>query len=61
MLILLLELLLMFGTLPVALAAPLDDLVAAAKKEGVIEPLAPSSTDKRERRRWGTPSTRSTV
>jgi ABC-type Fe3+ transport system substrate-binding protein len=44
MLILLLELLLMFGTLPVALAAPLDDLVAAAKKEGVIELLAPSST-----------------
>ena len=42
--ILLLELFLMFGTFQLALAAPLDDLVAAAKKEGVIELLAPSTT-----------------
>jgi iron(III) transport system substrate-binding protein len=42
--ILLLNLLLIFGHLQSALAAPIDDLVAAAKKEGVIELLAPSTT-----------------
>jgi len=35
---------LLFGHLPLSLAAPLDDLVAAAKKEGEIELLAPSTT-----------------
>jgi iron(III) transport system substrate-binding protein len=44
MLILLVALLLMFGNLRLALATPLEDLVAAAKKEGVIELLAPSTT-----------------
>jgi iron(III) transport system substrate-binding protein len=44
MLILLLGLLLLFGDFQSALAAPIDDLVAAAKKEGVIELLAPSTT-----------------
>jgi len=44
MLILLLELLLIFGNRELALATPLEDLVAAAKKEGVIELLAPSTT-----------------
>jgi iron(III) transport system substrate-binding protein len=44
MLILLLMLLLIFGNLQSALAAQIDDLVAAAKKEGVIELLAPSTT-----------------
>lgn len=44
MLILLFALLLLFGHFQFALAAPIDDLVAAAKKEGVIELLAPSTT-----------------
>jgi len=44
MLILLLVSLLLFGDLPSAFAAPIDDLVAAAKKEGAIELLAPSTT-----------------
>ncbi|MGH7793602.1 MAG: ABC transporter substrate-binding protein [Candidatus Binatia bacterium] len=44
MLILLFALLLLFGHFHFALAAPIDDLVAAAKKEGVIELLAPSTT-----------------
>jgi iron(III) transport system substrate-binding protein len=44
MLILLLGLLLLLGNRPFALATPLEDLVAAAKKEGVIELLAPSTT-----------------
>lgn len=44
MLILLVVLHLLFANLPLALAAPIDDLVAAAKKEGVIELLAPSTT-----------------
>jgi iron(III) transport system substrate-binding protein len=44
MLILLIELLLMLGNLQSAVAAPLEDLVLAAKKEGVIELLAPSTT-----------------
>jgi len=44
MLILLLVSLLLFGDLPSAFAAPIDDLVAAAKKEGVLELLAPSTT-----------------
>jgi iron(III) transport system substrate-binding protein len=44
MLILLVVLFLMFGNLRLALATPLEDLVAAAKKEGVIELLAPSTT-----------------
>ena len=35
---------LLFGNLQSALGAPIDDLVAAAKKEGVIELLAPSTT-----------------
>jgi iron(III) transport system substrate-binding protein len=42
--ILLVVLFLMFGNLRLALATPLEDLVAAAKKEGVIELLAPSTT-----------------
>jgi len=44
MLILRFALLLLFGHLQFAVAAPIDDLVAAAKKEGVIELLAPSTT-----------------
>jgi iron(III) transport system substrate-binding protein len=44
MLILLIELLLIFGTVDLAHATPLEDLVAAAKKEGAIELLAPSTT-----------------
>jgi iron(III) transport system substrate-binding protein len=44
MLILLLGLFLVLGNRPFALAAPLDDLVAAAKKEGEIDLLAPSTT-----------------
>ena len=44
MLILLLGLFLLLGNRPFALATPLEDLVAAAKKEGVIELLAPSTT-----------------
>jgi iron(III) transport system substrate-binding protein len=44
MLILLFALLLLFGHLQFAVAAPIDDLVAAAKKEGVLELLAPSTT-----------------
>jgi len=44
MLVFLLSLILLFGDLRSALAAPIDDLVAAAKKEGVIELLAPSTT-----------------
>lgn len=43
-LILLLVSLLLFGDLPSTFAAPIDELVAAAKKEGVLELLAPSST-----------------
>ena len=42
--ILLLALFLLIGNLRFALAAPIDDLVAAAKKEGVIDLLAPSTT-----------------
>lgn len=44
MLILLLGLLLLFGEFQSVRAAPVDDLVTAAKKEGVIELLAPSTT-----------------
>jgi iron(III) transport system substrate-binding protein len=44
MLIFLLELFLIIGNFQVALATPLEELVAAAKKEGVIELLAPSTT-----------------
>jgi len=44
MLILLLELFLIIGNFQVALATSLEELVAAAKKEGVIELLAPSTT-----------------
>ncbi|HVO95824.1 MAG TPA: extracellular solute-binding protein [Terriglobales bacterium] len=44
MIILLLGLLLMFGTRQSAFSAPIDDLIAAAKKEGVLELLAPSTT-----------------
>jgi iron(III) transport system substrate-binding protein len=42
--ILLVVLFLMFGNLRLAVATPLEDLVAAAKKEGVIDLLAPSTT-----------------
>jgi len=35
---------LIFGNSDLALAAPIEDLAAAAKKEGVIELLAPSTT-----------------
>jgi len=44
MLILLLALFLLIANFPLTFAAPIDDLVAAAKKEGVIELLAPSTT-----------------
>jgi iron(III) transport system substrate-binding protein len=44
MLILLLAFFLLIANFPVTFAAPIDDLVAAAKKEGVIELLAPSTT-----------------
>ncbi|HEY7714060.1 MAG TPA: extracellular solute-binding protein [Candidatus Binatia bacterium] len=44
MLILLIGLSLVFADVRAGLAAPIDDLVAAAKKEGVIELLAPSTT-----------------
>jgi iron(III) transport system substrate-binding protein len=44
MLILLLGLFLLLANRQFALATPLEDLVAAAKKEGVIELLAPSTT-----------------
>lgn len=44
MLILLIGLSLLIADVGAGLAAPLDDLVAAAKKEGVIELLAPSTT-----------------
>ncbi len=44
MLILQLGLLLILGSFHLALATPIEDLVAAAKKEGVIELLAPSTT-----------------
>jgi hypothetical protein len=44
MLILLLGLLLLFAEFQSVRAAPVDDLVTAAKKEGVIELLAPSTT-----------------
>ena len=44
MLILLLVLHLLFANVTLTFAAPIDDLVAAAKKEGVIELLAPSTT-----------------
>jgi iron(III) transport system substrate-binding protein len=44
MLILLLMLVLSLLNGPSAFAAPIDDLVAAARKEGVIELLAPSTT-----------------
>lgn len=44
MLILLLGLLLLFGEFQSVRAAPVDDLVAAARKEAVIELLAPSTT-----------------
>jgi hypothetical protein len=39
-----LVLLLLFADLPSTFAAPLDDLVGAAKKEGVLDLLAPSTT-----------------
>ncbi|MGH7853076.1 MAG: ABC transporter substrate-binding protein [Candidatus Binatia bacterium] len=44
MLVLLIGLVLLFAHLQAAIAAPIDDLIAAAKKEGVIELLAPSTT-----------------
>ena len=44
MLISLLALLLLLADFPLTFAAPIDDLIAAAKKEGVIELLAPSTT-----------------
>jgi iron(III) transport system substrate-binding protein len=44
MLRLLIVLSLLFGEFPSAFAAPLDDLVAAVKKEGVLDLLAPSTT-----------------
>jgi hypothetical protein len=44
MLALLLMVILQFVGLESAPGAPIDDLVAAAKKEGVIELLAPSTT-----------------
>jgi ABC-type Fe3+ transport system substrate-binding protein len=44
MMILLLGFLLVFGTCQSVLSAPIDDLVAAAKKEGILELLAPSTT-----------------
>src|SRR4030095_12234857 len=44
MLVLLLAFLLLLADFPLTFAAPIDDLIAAAKKEGVIELLAPSTT-----------------
>jgi iron(III) transport system substrate-binding protein len=44
MLILLLVFLFLVGNFQLTFAAPIDDLVAAAKKEGVLELLAPSTT-----------------
>jgi iron(III) transport system substrate-binding protein len=44
MFVLLLGLFCVFGNFQVAHATPIEDLVAAAKKEGVIELLAPSTT-----------------
>ena len=44
MTILLLSLLLLFSSRQSGFAAPLDDVIAAAKKEGVLELLAPSTT-----------------
>jgi iron(III) transport system substrate-binding protein len=44
MLVLLLGLVLLLADVHSAFAAPIDDLIAAAKKEGVIELLAPSTT-----------------
>jgi iron(III) transport system substrate-binding protein len=44
MFILLLGLFFVLGNFPLAHATPIEDLVAAAKKEGVIELLAPSTT-----------------
>jgi iron(III) transport system substrate-binding protein len=44
MFILLLGLFFLCGNFPLAHATPIEDLVAAAKKEGVIELLAPSTT-----------------
>jgi iron(III) transport system substrate-binding protein len=44
MLILLLAFFLLIANFPLTFASPIDDLVAAAKKEGVIELLAPSTT-----------------
>ena len=44
MLFFLIELVLLLAHVHSAFAAPIDDLIAAAKKEGVIELLAPSTT-----------------
>jgi iron(III) transport system substrate-binding protein len=44
MLVLLFGLIVLLAQLPPALAAPIDDLIAAARKEGVLELLAPSTT-----------------
>src|ERR671910_443382 len=44
MLALLLGLVLLFAHFQSVFAAPIDDLIAAAKKDGVIELLAPSTT-----------------
>jgi iron(III) transport system substrate-binding protein len=44
MMILLLSLLLLLSSRQSAFAAPLDDVIAGAKKEGVLELLAPSTT-----------------
>jgi len=54
MLILLLVLHLLFANLTLTFAAPIDDLVAAAKKDGVIELLAPSTTGDKGAQALGT-------
>ena len=54
MLILLLVLHLLFANVTLTFAAPIDDLVAAAKKEGVIELLAPSTTGDKGAQALGT-------
>ena len=58
MLILLLGLSLFLSHFHHAIAAPIDDLVAAAKKEWVIELLAPSTTGDKGAQALGARSTR---
>jgi iron(III) transport system substrate-binding protein len=54
MVLLLFTILLLIAHLPHSFAAPIDDLVAAAKKEGVLDLLAPSSTGEKGAQALGT-------